>query len=467
MSTPPIPGVPGLGTVLSILWAKDGCVRSQVESTDRTIRVFAALACLSAAWTMPADGQVPAAVLGRIFDAESGSALADVAVVVEGTGFGTVTNDVGLFVLERIPPGTHALRIQHLAYGEVRDSIRLSPGEDLTLRINLSTRAIGVEGVIVESASTRQREARARGSSSNVVTRDEIEPMIGTGQRLDQVLARHISGINVRNPQTRAGTAVCVEFRAPRSLQGTEGCRHPTVFLDGVRVSNPTPLWTTFPIEQIERMEVVSSAEAGARYGTDSSYGVLLIETRTGRSEMGVENVTSRGRRTYDWALETEPYPWAKVFASSFVGNAAGLAAGALIGRSCIEFEEGLANSHFFLETSCDRLATAAVTTAMFGLPITGATFGANRAGRTDLSRGKWLPTAVAAALALVPGYILVVAKDDESFTGGRVIGWGALTIGVPAFTTIADRLFREFRSDPRGALTAEELPESSTGPGR
>jgi hypothetical protein len=420
-----------------------------------------------AASANPLDAQIPASVLGRIFDAQSGRGLADAAVVAEGTGFGTISNEVGLFALERLPPGSHVLRIQHIAYGEVRDTIRLSPGEDLTLRINLSTQAIGIEGVIVESASTRQRAARARGTSSNVVTRDEIEPMIGTGQRLDQVLARNVSGINVRNPQTRAGTAVCVEFRAPRSLQGTEGCRHPTVFLDGVRVSDPMPLWTTFPIEQIERMEVVSSAEAGARYGTDSSYGVLLIETRSGRSAMGVENVTSRGRPTYDWALENEPYPWAKVFASSFVGNAAGLAAGALIGQSCIEFEEGLANSHYFLESSCDRLATAAVTTAMFGLPITGATFAANRAGRTELSQGKWLPTAVAAALALVPGYILVVAKDDESFSGGRVIGWGALTIGVPAFTTIADRLFREFRSDPRGALTAEELVRPTTGEGR
>lgn len=411
---------------------------------------------------VPADGQFPGSVLGRIFDADTGGGLADVAIVLEGTGFGTITNEVGLFALERVPPGSHLLRIQHIAYGEVRDTIRLSPGEDLTLRINLSARAIGVEGLIVESASTRQRAERARGTSSNVVTRDQIEPMIGTGQSLDQVLSRNVSGINVRTPQTRAGTAVCVEFRAPRSLQSTEGCRAPAVFIDGVKISDPTPLWSTFPIEQIERLEVVSSAEAGARYGTDSSYGVLLIETRTGQSTMGVDDVSARGRRTYDWALENEPYPWAKVFASSFVGNAVGLGAGALIGQSCIRFEEGLANSHFFLETSCDQLATAAVATAMFGLPITGATFAANRAGRTSLSRGKWLPTAVAAALALVPGYILVVAKDDESFTGGRFIGWGALTIGVPVFTTIADRLFREFHSDPRGALTAEELLQTA-----
>lgn len=398
------------------------------------------------------SAQSPASVMGRVFDAETRAAIADAAIVVEGLGLGTVTNEVGLFHLPVVPPGDHVLRIQHLAYGDRSNAIRLRPGQDLTLRIHLSTSAIELRPLIVEARREEERTERARGTSRNIVSRDEIESMISANQTLDQVLVKNVTGIQVRASSRRGGD-VCLEFRSPRSLNDPGGCKTPTVFLDGVRVSNPQPLWDTFPIEEIQRLEVIPGAAAGARFGADTNYGVLLIETRTGSQAMELEEVRPDRRRTYDWALESAGYPWLKVFAASFAGNAAGLAVGALVGQGCFQFEEGLANSHFFLESSCNRWATAGSAAALFGLPVTGAAFGANRAGRTDLSRGRWVPAAVASAIAVVPGYILVVAKDDESFSGSQVLGWGLLTVGVPLFTTIADRLFREFRSDPLGTL--------------
>ena len=391
--------------------------------------------------------QAPASLRGRVFDAETREGVADVAVIVEGTGFGTVSNEVGLFEFPVLPPGDHGIRLNHIAYGEWQDTIRLRPGDDLTVRINLSLSAIELEGVVGQGQRTTDRDARARGTSANVVTREQIESVIVMGQSLDQVLQRFVPGVTVKPAASTSATGICVEFRSPRTLQDPLACKSPVIFIDGVRTQSEA-VWSTFPIEEIERLEVVPSVEAGSRYGTDASNGVLVIETRTGNSMMGVSD-SSRRRTTYDWGLESESYPWARVFAASFVGNAVGLAAGALIGQGCFQFEEGLANSHFFLESSCSRPATMGSAVALFGLPITGATLGTNMAGRTDLSQGRWIPTAVAGALAVVPGYILVVAKEDESFAGSRFIGWGVLTIGVPLFTTIADRLFREFRGDP------------------
>ena len=395
--------------------------------------------------------QAPASLRGRVFDAGTQAGVADVAIVVVGTGFGTVSNGVGLFEFPVLPPGKHQIRLNHVAYGEWQDTIRLGPGDDLTVRINLSPTAIEMEGVVGRAQRAEDRDSRARGTSANVITRDQIESMIVTGQSLDQVLARFVPGVTVKPSATTSATGICVEFRSPRTLQDPLACKSPVIFIDGVRTQSAA-VWSTFPIEEIERLEVVPSVEAGSRYGTDASYGAVIIETRTGNSVMGVSEA-SRRRSTYDWALESEAYPWAKVFAASFVGNAVGLAAGALIGQGCFQFEEGLANAHFFLESSCSRAATAGSAVALFGLPMTGATFATNLAGRTDLSQGRWIPTAVAAAIAIVPGYILVVAKEDESFSGSGFIGWGALTIGVPLFTTIADRLFRDFRGDPLGSL--------------
>lgn len=395
-----------------------------------------------------ATAQRPASIVGRVFDTETGEGIGDVVVSVEGMGIGTVTNDIGLFQIPVLPPGTHLLVVSHIAYGERKDSIRARAGQRLTVRINLSMSAIELSPLVVEGTRAEVQAERARGSASNVVTRDQIEAMLGSSPTLDQVLARHVTGVVVKHPSIRGGD-VCVEFRSPRSLQDPLGCKTPTVFLDGVRISNPQPLWDTFPVEEIQRMEVVPSVEAGVRYGADTNYGVLVIETRTGGQVMGLEEVAPAARGTYDWALESHPYPWFKVFATSFVLNGLGLAAGSLIGQGCFQFDEGLSNSHFFLETQCGRVASGASAVALFGLPVMGASFGATRSGRTELSHGKWVPSAVAAGMAVVPGYILVVAKNGEAFAGSKVLGWGLLTVGAPLFSTLADRLFRVFTDDP------------------
>jgi hypothetical protein len=399
---------------------------------------------------LPVLAQSGSFVGGRVIDQETGEAVADAMVLVEGTGLGGLTSSLGLFELAQVPPGNWVIRVQHIAYGEFRDTLSVPPDAEITLRVILSPETIELEPVVVEAMSRRDYDARARGTAANVVTREQIEESMGTSQSLAQVLQRNLTGANIRGNPSGLGT-ICLEFRAPRSLQDPIGCKSPTVFVDGVRVQNPRPMWSTFPIEDIERLEFVPSVEAGARYGTDSNYGVLLIDTRTGASVSGMaEEDRMRRGGTYDWSLESEDYPWFKVFASSFVGNALGLTMGYAAGSQCLNFG-GLSDVVF--NPSCGGLATAAATTAMVAAPMFGSSLAAGWAGQTDLSRGRVFSAAIAAAFALVPGYILVAAADDEAFAGAEAIGWVTLTLGVPAFTTLADRLFRSVRGDPLRAV--------------
>lgn len=393
---------------------------------------------------------MPASVSGRVVDAETGRAVADAMVLLEGTGLGGLTNAVGVFELRDVPTGDWVFRVQHIAYGEFRESLSVEPDTEVSLRVTLSPTAVELEPVVVETMSRRDYEDRARGTSSNVITRQQIEESFGTSQTLGYVLQRNLTGAHIRADQSSRGM-ICLEFRSPRSLRDPAGCKNPTVFLDGVRVSNPRPLWSAFPIEDIERLEFVPSVEAGARYGTDSNYGVLLIETRTGAMVAGTANEARVGRSaTYDWSLESESYPWFKVFASAFVGNALGLTLGYAAGSQCLNFG-GL--SEVVFNPSCGGFATVGATTAMLGSPVVGSSLAAGWAGRTDLSKGRFWSSAVAATLALIPGYILVAAADDEAFAGAEVAGWITLTVGVPAFTTIADRLFRKVHGDPMEAI--------------
>jgi hypothetical protein len=217
------------------------------------------------------------------------------------------------------------------------------------------------------------------------------------------------------------------------------------VLLDGVRMYDPSSIFNTIEPSSIERIEVVPPAEAGLLYGSESAFGVITIETRVWRSREETEVIPPHLRGgVYDWSLELQEHSWKKVLLSSFVGNALGVAAGFAIANECVEFDE-LATDVF--ASSCDNLATAGSWAAMITLPLAGAAMGARFSGDTPLSRGSFLPAVASGMVAMLPGYALVAASQREvgspTFRAGQVF----VLLGIPAAVTVADKLFRKFRS--------------------
>lgn len=78
--------------------------------------------------------------------------------------------------------------------------------------------------------------------------------------------------------------------------------------------------------------------------------------------------------------------------------------------------------------------------------PAIGSALGARYGGQTSLSRGDFMPTAIAAVMALVPGYALEVSSRRSGWEKTSTVAKVVLTIGVPAAVTFADRLFRKLR---------------------
>jgi hypothetical protein len=381
-------------------------------------------------------------ISGRVTDAESGLGIADATVTVIGTEIGVLSDGHGLFILPHLDAGQYVLRVEHIAYGAFEDSLIVDGTSALALRVQISQTAIELDPVVVSVRSPERRAASARGTQANVVERAEIARSLGTAAHIGNVLARHVSGVRVRTQQARVGAPICVEFRSMRSLDDPLRCHSPVVVVDGVRVANPRLVYTTLPLEDIERMEVIPPGEAGVMYGTDSQYGVLLIETQSGiqpTAERIAEEVYGSGRSVYDWTLESRPYDWKRVFVTSFLANAVGLALGVAAGRSCLTFDN---LSDHFLQSDCGGAGTTGARVALVALPLAGAAMGAQLAGRTDLSTGRLLHTFVGAALVGLPGYVLATTGDNEAFGGAHWLGGVALIVGVPA----AARLFRSIR---------------------
>lgn len=400
--------------------------------------------------TAPVAGS--ALVRGRIMDSQDGSGVAEAVVLLEELGREVVTDPSGRFVFSGLVPGPYTLTVAHLGYGRHTQPLIVEDAPMIALRVLVSQRAIELEPIVVEARTRSEQLERASGTRTNVITREEMQETSRTSRHLGDVLRQRVPGIRTRENGPVAGARVCVEFRTHGSPRFANTCKFPTVFLDGVRVYDPQSILSNIDLQSIRRVEVVPPAEAGMRFGSESAFGVLLIETVMfadfEEADALLENTLQRSL-TYDWAESPDSHSTWKVLAVTAVANAAAVAGGVAIADNCLDFDE-LVNDVF--ASNCQGGATLAAHAALFGIPLMTTALTTRLMGGTDHSHGRILPTALLAAAALLPGYAMstssVVAEDHSPTQwGGRLF----VLVGVPFAATMADKLFRRLHERPGG----------------
>jgi hypothetical protein len=375
----------------------------------------------------------PGIVLGRVVDQATGTPISDVRIRVAETAIEALSDDGGRFRLPDVPPGQQRLLLSHLAYGE-HDRLVLVPNADrLILEARLSTQAIELAPLLVETLTEVDRRQATSGAQVNEVERPAIDLAHRTGRNLGEVLRQEIPGASLR--EGWFGGA-CVEFRGARS--GTGPCRELTVFMDGVRIAEPGLLLATLSPNDVESMEILSAAEAGARYGSISGNGVLLIETRRppGPARRRGPQPAAPESAFFDWSGEDHPYAWKGTFVRAFLANALGVGAGLVLAHQCMWRTEA---GSLGLRTRCGGATTAGIGLVALGLPAVASALAARWGGATDRSAGRITPMSLTAALGLASGYMLVIHGTDGSQAAGAVM----LGMGVPVLTTLANRIFR------------------------
>jgi hypothetical protein len=407
--------------------------------------LFTLLTLLFAA-TTPLVAQT-GAVSGHVVSAATHEPVSGTAIEFAGLPHLTYTDEQGFFRLAEIPAGAYTLRVRHLAYGVLTVPVTIAAGETTRLRLELSDTAIALMPLEVAVAAPDRRGERAAGTRRNVVTRQQIAQALGTNLTLGEVLRQFVPGVRVRQAEGVVGTPMCIELRSIAS--GGNRCLSPAVFLDGVPIQNPMNLYAGLPVQMIETLEVVPASEAGARYGTGSLYGALLIQTRRPGPAYRDPAPAALGAVPlyYDWRQEPRGHARGRAFAGALVGNAAGLAAGMAAAQLCLyreapEFER--------LGSTCSPLPTIGVATAALALPALGAGLGSSLGGGTAASRGRVVPAAIGATMALVPAYSLLLAShrmDSELLLGFSV---AMLATIPPLLTTVSDRRYRTARPEER-----------------
>jgi len=182
-----------------------------------------------------------AVLYGTIRFAASGKPAGRAELRIPGTGVSDVADADGNFRLEGIPPGDRTLVVRYLRDSAPEVEIRLEPGAEERIGIELYEKVVPVGELRVEVtageeggrlAGFRQRRAEGRG---DFYTRERIERVGGT--RLSMVV-RQSAGVNVTPCQGSGGVSDdCFRVSSSRGLGGQGRCS-PTLWVDGARVSS-------------------------------------------------------------------------------------------------------------------------------------------------------------------------------------------------------------------------------------
>lgn len=421
-----------------------GGVKSIIGSSWVLGAAFALLAIATPTSVMGQEVEIP----GRVLDASTGAGIEGVALVIAGTDVTAVSRADGTFVLRGLPPGSWTLRAVRLGYGEHTYDFAFDGSLDVGLEVRMSQEAIALDEILVETDTPEQRTERARGSSRNVVERPQIEAALGISRHLGDLIRQTVPGIKLRQSNNTAGADICLEFRgaADISLMERAPCNHPMLLIDGVPVANPNYAYGTIGLNTIQRIRVISPGEAGARYGSGSLYGVLLVETRDprpGADDLGIGGPGERfgGPATFDWSQEPRGHAGLRTAGVALLGNTVGLAAGLAIGRECFFVDE-----YETIQTTCGTVGNSGAVLAAVALPAIGSAIGARLGGGTDGSVGRLGPALLGASMALLPGYVYSISTVGRGSDVANAAGAVILLVGTPLAVTLADRLFRKPR---------------------
>lgn len=223
----------------------------------------------------------PILVTGQVVEREGGSPIPAARVALDGAGLETRSDIQGLFEFLRVPPGTYLLRVEHLGYGAVEDSLEVPDEGRLVLEIQLVARPFELDPVVVAVShrvhpATRGFYERRRTGMGRYLTRADFDR--GAVLQVTDAL-RRIPGIRLM-PRTVGGVTIgqAVLFRG--------GCT-PVVYLDGTRLTTRgTSLDEILHPDEIEGVEVYRGPETPAEFALGSGgCGAIVIWTRPGGGE--------------------------------------------------------------------------------------------------------------------------------------------------------------------------------------
>jgi len=214
-------------------------------------------------------------VSGKVTDANTGESLPGVNVAVKGTLNGTITDAEGNYALSLELNST--LVFSFVGYRTQEAAV----GSQVTINVALESDEKTLNEVVVVGYGTEKRKDLT-GSVSSVDSKS-IKDLAVT--RVDQALLGKVAGVQVKPVSGEPGAAPQIRIRGIGSISAGGG---PLYVVDGFPISGIQSLNPN----DVETIDVLKDASATAIYGSRGSNGVVIINTKRGKSGKALINLS-------------------------------------------------------------------------------------------------------------------------------------------------------------------------------
>ena len=225
-------------------------------------------------------------VTGRVISSEGGAAIPGASILVKGTARGTSVDAQGNYSIS-VPSGKVVLVYSFIGSA----SQEISVGNQSVINVTLTDESRNLDEVVVTGyGQTIKRDLT--GNIAQVKGKD-FENM--PTPSVDAALQGRAAGVFVNSGGGKLGQGVTVRVRGNSSISASS---QPLYVVDGVPVTSTAqsnygggtnPLADINP-NDIESLDILKDASAGAIYGARAANGVVLITTKRGKA--GKTNVS-------------------------------------------------------------------------------------------------------------------------------------------------------------------------------
>jgi outer membrane receptor protein involved in Fe transport len=164
---------------------------------------------------------------GTVTNAEDGSTIPGVSVVVKGTTIGTTTDLQGRYSLT-VPADAQILQFSFVGM----KTLEIAIGADNVINVAMEPEITAIEGVVVTAIGVR-REAKALGYSVQSVDSEAISRS-GNINPVNSLSGR-VAGVQITNSSGAAGSSSFMTIRGNASITGNN---QPLFVIDGVPIDN-------------------------------------------------------------------------------------------------------------------------------------------------------------------------------------------------------------------------------------
>jgi len=209
-------------------------------------------------------------IKGVVTSADDGLPIPGVAVSVKGTTTGILTDLNGYYVLNNVPANS---TLVFSFVGMIPQERTVT--QSATLNVILASDEELLDEIVVVGYGT-QKKSLVTGAIAKVEG-DDLRK--ATDMRVTQALQGKTAGVVITSNNGQPGSQISVRIRGT----GTNGDAEPLYIIDGLPMSGAGTDYLN--AADIESIEILKDAASCAIYGARGANGVVLITTKTGKTD--------------------------------------------------------------------------------------------------------------------------------------------------------------------------------------